>query len=174
MKKVLIMTLIFSCCSVSLTLRSVWGQTDQNSASASTVTPADTAETPDQSSASSQDEDKFAFGKVVGVFNDQVKIKEYDFNKDADVEATYTLIPETEFGNVNSAKDLKAGDDIVVDYVEQDGKREITTLAKEAPEVETGGGNNDTVVTPSAGASTPEDASVERPDSIKSENNTPK
>ena len=81
--------------------------------------------------AQENDEDKFSFGKVVSVTADGVTVKEYDFAKDADVEMNYTLTPETELGNINAIADLKAGDDIVIDYVEKEGKRKVTTLVKE-------------------------------------------
>jgi cytoskeletal protein RodZ len=81
--------------------------------------------------AQENDEDKFSFGKVVSVAADSVTVKEYDFAKDADVEMSYTLTPETELGNINAVADLKVGDDIVIDYVEKDGKRKVTTLVKE-------------------------------------------
>jgi hypothetical protein len=76
-------------------------------------------------------EDKFSFGKVVSVNAQEVMVKEYDFAKDADVEVAYTITGETEFGNVNAVTDLAANDDIVIDYVEKDGKRVVTTLVKE-------------------------------------------
>ncbi|MBF0569656.1 MAG: hypothetical protein HQL18_02640 [Candidatus Omnitrophica bacterium] len=76
-------------------------------------------------------EDKFSFGKVVSVADQQITVKEYDFTKDADVETTYSLTPETELGNINAVKDLAVGDDIVLDYAEKDGKRIVTTLVKE-------------------------------------------
>ena len=81
--------------------------------------------------------DKFSFGKVVSVAQDQITVKEYDFTKDADVETTYSLTPETELGNVNAVSDLVADDDIVIDFVEKDGKRVITTLVKEEKGAET-------------------------------------
>lgn len=77
------------------------------------------------------DEDKFSFGKVVSVAEGQVTVKEYDFVKDAGVETVYATTSETEFGNVAALKDLAAGDDIVIDYLEKDGKKLITTLVKE-------------------------------------------
>ena len=76
-------------------------------------------------------EDKFSFGKVVTVNAQEVMVKEYDFAKDADVEVPYTVTAETELGNVNAVTDLAANDDIVIDYVEKDGKRVVTTLVKE-------------------------------------------
>ena len=76
-------------------------------------------------------EDKFSFGKVVSVSGQEIMVREYDFAKDADVEVAYTVTTETELGNVNAVADLVADDDIVIDYVEKDGKRVVTTLVKE-------------------------------------------
>jgi hypothetical protein len=76
-------------------------------------------------------EDKFSFGKVISVNAQEVMVKEYDFAKDADVEVTYTITAETEFGNVNMVTDLAVNDDVVLDYIEKDGKRIVTTLVKE-------------------------------------------
>ena len=76
-------------------------------------------------------EDKFSFGKVVSVNAQEVMVKEYDFAKDADVEVAYSITSETELGNVNAVTDLAVNDDIVIDYVEKDGKRTVTTLVKE-------------------------------------------
>lgn len=76
-------------------------------------------------------EDKFSFGKVVSINAQEVMVKEYDFARDADVEVAYTITAETELGNVNAVTDLVADDDIVIDYVEKDGKRVVTTLVKE-------------------------------------------
>jgi hypothetical protein len=82
-------------------------------------------------SAQEAENDKFSFGKVVSVAADQITVKEYDFAKDADVEVAYSVTPETELGNINAVADLKANDDIVIDYLEKDGKRVVTTLVKE-------------------------------------------
>jgi hypothetical protein len=81
--------------------------------------------------------DKFSFGKVVSVAADAITVKEYDFAKDADVEVAYAVTPETELGNINAVADLKASDDVVIDYVEKDGKRVVTTLVKEEKGAET-------------------------------------
>ncbi|MBF0485413.1 MAG: hypothetical protein HQL16_02750 [Candidatus Omnitrophica bacterium] len=81
--------------------------------------------------------DKFSFGKVVNVAAGQITVKEYDFTKDADVEMTYSVTSETELGNINAVTDLTANDDVVIDYVEKDGKRVVTTLVKEEKGAET-------------------------------------
>ena len=87
--------------------------------------------------AQEKDEDKFSFGKVVSVSGQEIKVKEYDFAKDADVEMTYAVTTETELGNINAVTDLKASDDVVIDYTEKDGKRVVTTLVKEDKGAET-------------------------------------
>jgi uncharacterized protein YuzE len=76
-------------------------------------------------------EDKFSFGKIVSVNAQELTVKEYDFAKDADVDAVYVITTETELGNVNAVTDLAVDDDVVIDYTEKDGKRVITTLVKE-------------------------------------------
>ena len=83
------------------------------------------------SMAQENNEDKFSFGKVVSVTAQEVVVKEYDFAKDADVEMTYAVSGETELGNINVITDLAVNDDIVIDYVEKDGKRVVTTIVKE-------------------------------------------
>ncbi len=81
--------------------------------------------------AAATEEDKFSFGKVVSVVDGVITVKEYDFAKDADVETGYAVTAETDFGNINAVTDLQAGDDIVIDYIEKEGKRVVTTLVKE-------------------------------------------
>ncbi|MFH0753900.1 MAG: hypothetical protein V2A70_04980 [Candidatus Omnitrophota bacterium] len=76
-------------------------------------------------------DDKFSFGKVVNVSAQQITVKEYDFAKDADVEVSYDVTAETEFGNVNAVTDLAVNDDVVIDFTEKDGKRVVMTLVKE-------------------------------------------
>lgn len=77
------------------------------------------------------EEDKFSFGKVISVVDGQITVKEYDFTKDADIETVYSVTTETELGNIAAVADLKVGDDIVIDYLEKEGKRVVTTLVKE-------------------------------------------
>jgi len=61
-------------------------------------------------------------------------VREYDFAKDADVGTVYQLLPETETGNLDAEHPLKVGDDVVLDYLEKDGQRLVTTLVRELPE----------------------------------------
>ena len=98
------------------------------------------------------EEDKFSFGKVVSIADGVVTVKEYDFTKDADVEVAYTVTAETEFGNINAVADLKAGDDIVIDYLEKEGKRVVTTLVKEEKEMQPAPGEGEAVAPAAAPA----------------------
>jgi len=119
MKKVLVMSLMVLGFTSIVHLTSVYAQ-------AAAPAPAVVA----------VEEDKFSFGKVIAVADTQITVKEYDFTKDADVETAYSITKETELGNINAIADLKAGDDIVIDYVEKEGKRVVTTLVKEEKGVE--------------------------------------
>jgi len=60
-------------------------------------------------------DDKFFFGKVVSVGAGFLTVLEYDFERDADVNETYHVNSETEYGNIGTLGDLKTGDDVVLD-----------------------------------------------------------
>jgi len=81
-------------------------------------------------------EDRFSFGKVISLVSNILTVKEYDFAKDADVETAYLLQAETEYGNVSEERPLQIGDDVVLDYLERDGQRLVTTLVREVPDTE--------------------------------------
>jgi hypothetical protein len=83
--------------------------------------------------ASSEDapSERFSFGKVVRVTEGSVRLVEYDFSRDANIEIEYFETPTTEYGNVEGLNDLRAGDDVVIDYTELGGQRTIVTLVRE-------------------------------------------
>lgn len=76
-------------------------------------------------------DDRFSFGKIIAITPIGLVLREYDFASDADVEFAYDLRPETEYGNVTNASALKLGDDVVVDYCDENGRRVVTTLVRE-------------------------------------------
>jgi hypothetical protein len=80
------------------------------------------------------DEERFGFGKIVGVTLDGLTVQEYDFAKDANVEVIYQLLPDTEIGNISTERPLQIGDDVVFDYRERDCQRILVTLVKEERE----------------------------------------
>ncbi len=79
-------------------------------------------------------EDRFSYGKVFSVSEDLLILREYDFAKDMNVDVTYKIKPETEFGNIKGMADLRAGDDVVLDYGEDGHQRTVTTLVREEKE----------------------------------------
>ena len=101
------------------------------------------------------EEDKFSFGKVVAVGAHSVVVREYDFERDADVDVRYWITGETELGRVESLADLVADDDVVIDYIEIGSDRVATTLLKELPNPDAGlQGVYGTIVAIEAGAIT--------------------
>lgn len=79
----------------------------------------------------SENSERFTFGKVVQVLTKALLIREYDFARDADIEVRYELQRATEYGNLTPEQPLQAGDDVVLDYLERDGRRLVTTLVRE-------------------------------------------
>lgn len=82
----------------------------------------------------SDDTDKFSFGKVVAVSLQSLTVREFDFAKDTDVEVSYQLLPDTEYGNLSEQRPLRIGDDVVLDYREEAGQRLVSTLVRETAE----------------------------------------
>ena len=78
-----------------------------------------------------EEEDRFSFGNVVSCSDGKLIVKEHDVENGSDVESFYTVNMETEFDNINTAAQLKAGDNVVLDYIEKDGNRIVTTVVKQ-------------------------------------------
>ena len=78
-----------------------------------------------------EEEDRFSFGNVVSFSDGKLVLKERDVENGSDVESFYAVNTETEFDNISTAAQLKAGDNVVLDYIEKDGKRIVTTLVKQ-------------------------------------------
>lgn len=91
---------------------------------------------PDNVETYAEGDDFFCFGKVVEFTTDTLTIKEYDFARDADVQVSYKVTPQTEYGNVASLEGLKVGDDVVLDYQKTATTNWITILVREETGVE--------------------------------------
>ena len=126
MKNILVITFIFLGCALFAAQSPAFSQTNPDPViTASPASPAAAG------NAAAEDEDKFAFGTVVGAANGEITVQEHAVDQDIDVKSVYTVNAETEFGNIDSVEHLKPGDNVVLDYVEKDGKRTVTTLVKE-------------------------------------------
>ena len=78
-------------------------------------------------------ESLFSLGRVasLSVSNRELRLVEYDFAKNGDVEQIYRVNDKTEYGNVFGLSELKPGDNAVVDYTPPRDERLVTTLVKE-------------------------------------------
>lgn len=88
-----------------------------------------------------QDADlEYSFGVVVKVADDQIVLREYDYETDQEIEVTYAVNAETKVGETGTIKDIKADENIEVYYKEAEGKKIATQIEKEeAIEEETAG-----------------------------------
>lgn len=75
----------------------------------------------------------FAFGEVVSVAADKIVILDYDLEKDMEVEVAFVINTETEYENVESIADIKAGDEVSVTFEEKDGQKVALVIIKEEP-----------------------------------------
>ncbi|MBL7132091.1 MAG: hypothetical protein ISS45_11950 [Candidatus Omnitrophica bacterium] len=94
--------------------------------------------TPGISLAQEEEETEYSWGAVSSVSSNQVVITEYDYDSDEGVEVTYTVDPNAELKNVDSLKDIAAGDNVDIEYVVRNGKKvaKIITVEKSSSEEE--------------------------------------
>ena len=123
MNNILVIMFVFFSCALFAAQTPAFSQTNPD--------PAITALPVAAGSAAAEEDDKCAFGTVVGAANGEITVQEHAVDQDIDVKSVYAVNTETEFGNVDSAEHLKPGDNVVLDYVEKDGKRTVTTLVKQ-------------------------------------------
>ena len=100
LKKVLLL-LVAGCFIVSLPMVPAWGQEDLEN----------------------YEFYDFTFGTVVRISKVSITILEYDFEKDEDVEMAYDLVESTELINIEAISDLRIGDEIEMEFKEEEGKR---------------------------------------------------
>ena len=68
-------------------------------------------------------EPDYTFGVVKSVAADQIVITEFDYDTEKEVEAAYQIDPQVQLGDVASLQEIKAGDEVDIDYVTRDGKK---------------------------------------------------
>lgn len=77
---------------------------------------------------------EFTFGKVVKISNDQLTILEYNFETEAEAEATYDITQTTDLMNIDALSSLRIGDEVEIEFRGDNGKRVIMSLAKDEGE----------------------------------------
>jgi len=77
---------------------------------------------------------EFTFGKITKIGNNQVTIMEYNFEAEKEAEATYEVTSSTEMMNVDALSSLHTGDEIEIEFKDENGKRTAMSLAKDEGE----------------------------------------
>lgn len=66
---------------------------------------------------------EFSWGKVNSVSSDQIIVTEYDYSIEEEAKTTYIIAPNVKLYNVNSLKDIVAGNDVWIGYVISEDKK---------------------------------------------------
>ena len=69
------------------------------------------------------EEPDYTFGIVKSVTADQIVITEFDYDAEKEVEAAYQIDPKAQLGDVASVQEIRAGDEVDIDYVTRDGMK---------------------------------------------------
>ena len=79
------------------------------------------------------DEDltNYSYGTIVRASASEIVLSEYDLATDGDIEVTYKVDSKIEMENIKSLDEIKAGDNVDIDYVEKDGAKTAVYIAKE-------------------------------------------
>ena len=120
-------------------------------------------------------ETEYSYGTVKSVSGAQVVVSEYDFEKDADVDVTYTTDGSTQFEGVTNLAGAAAGDDIEIDYVVKDSNKVATLVSVEKATAEAAAPAAPEVapaapVVPEAAPATPAAAAPAAPEAAKPAN----
>ena len=86
--------------------------------------------------AQEEEETDYSWGTISSVSSNQIVAREHDYDKDEEVNVTYTVDPKVKLKNVKSLQDIKVGDSIEIDYVVKDGKKVAMAITVEKPSYE--------------------------------------
>ena len=73
---------------------------------------------------------KYSFGTVVSVNVNQIVLKEYDYDKDEEVDVTYEVNADVKFENAGALKDIVKDDEVEIYWKDADGKKVATIISK--------------------------------------------
>lgn len=79
-------------------------------------------------------ETNYSYGKVLAVTPHEISITEYDYDKDKEVNTSYSVGPAVELQSILSLDQLAVGDEIEISYESRDGKNIALTISR--PQVE--------------------------------------
>ena len=73
---------------------------------------------------------KYSFGTVESVAPNQIVLKEYDYDKDEEVNVTYEVGADAKFENAGALKDIVKDDEVEIYWKDADGKKVATIISK--------------------------------------------
>ncbi len=86
----------------------------------------------DQGMAASEGEDiTYSYGVVVAVSPTEIRVREYDYEKDEEIEVSYVVNEKTQFNNVNSGTELAIDDNVEIYYTETPDQKIASIVSKE-------------------------------------------
>ena len=82
-----------------------------------------------------EEETEFSWGTAKKISSNQIVVTEWDTDRFEEVDVVYTIDPKVKLKNVNSLKDIAAGDKVEIDYVIKDDKRIAKVIVVEKTSV---------------------------------------
>lgn len=84
------------------------------------------------SAVAQEEEGSYAFGEVVQITADSVTVTEVYYDDETGEEVVeqneYVVLPDAELENIGSLTDLKEGQEIDIEYIEIDGKKQVSYI----------------------------------------------
>ena len=83
-----------------------------------------------------EEETEFSWGTAKKISSNQIVVTEWDTDRSEEVDVVYIIDSKVELKNVNSLKDIAAGDKVEIDYVVKDDKRVVKVIVVEKIKLE--------------------------------------
>lgn len=77
------------------------------------------------------EEVEYSWGTVSSLSTNQIVVKEYDYDSDAEIDVTYVVDPSVKLKNVDLLKNIAVGASVEIDYVTKDGKKVAKVISVE-------------------------------------------
>ncbi|MBN2145655.1 MAG: hypothetical protein JW774_13650 [Candidatus Aureabacteria bacterium] len=86
--------------------------------------------------ATGEETTKYSYATVVSVSADQIVVSEYDYDKDEEVNVTYSVDANVQLKNVDALNKIGAGNYVEIEYEIKDGKKVAKVISLEKKEEE--------------------------------------
>lgn len=78
-----------------------------------------------------EEEVEYSWGTVSSLAANQIVVKEYDYDSDAEIDVTYTVDSNLKLKNVDSLKNIAVGSSVEIDYVTKGDKKVAKVISVE-------------------------------------------